>query len=95
VPIDLRALHALVAPLALDVYCWLTFRLFNLSRPLVLPWPELAMQFGTQAGRVRDFRRRFVAALEAVLVVYPEARVRAGREALTLFPSPSHVRGRV
>jgi hypothetical protein len=94
VPIDLRALRALVAPLALDVYCWLTFRLFKLSRPLVLSWPELAMQFGTQAGRVRDFRRRFIAALEAVLVVYPEARVRAGRGGLTLLPSPSHVRGR-
>lgn len=94
VPIDLRALAALTSSLALDVYCWLTYRLSGLSRPLTLSWPALALQFGSQTARPRDFRRRFVVALAAVLVVYPEARVRAGRDGLVLFPSPSHVPSR-
>ena len=91
VPVDLRAFQALTSPLALDVYCWLTYRFFSLNRPTAISWPDLAFQFGTQTRRVRDFRRRFVEALTDVLAVYPQARVRVRREHLTLYPSPTHV----
>lgn len=43
----------LTSSLALDVYCWLTYRLATLSRPLVLSWLELAIQFGSQTARPR------------------------------------------
>ena len=33
VPVDFRALKALRSPLALDIYCWLTYRMSYLERP--------------------------------------------------------------
>ncbi len=91
VPVDLRALKALQAPLALDVYAWLTWRSEGLERPLRLSWAELAMQFGTRAQRVRDFRAEFRKALARVRLVYPEVRVEATTEALIVYPARGHV----
>ena len=56
VPIDLRVLSALrQSPLAMDIYTWLTYRVFLLqvkSRSEVLiPWEALNKQFGTGYGR--------------------------------------------
>lgn len=70
--------------------CGSTSALAALSRPLALFWPELAIQFGCQTARP-TFRRLFLRATAAVLAVYIEAWVRAGMDALTLFPSPPHV----
>jgi hypothetical protein len=40
VPVDMRALKALKrSPLALDIYCWLTYRLSYLRKPTEIPWP--------------------------------------------------------
>jgi hypothetical protein len=91
IPVDLRALSALTSPLALDLYTWLTYRLYRLRRPTPIPWPDLYAQFGTQTTRLRDFRRGLLAALDPVLRVYPHARVRAGADHLLLLPSPTHV----
>lgn len=47
VPIDLRALQLLKkSPLALDIYCWLTYRLSYLKKQTEIPWEALRMQFG-------------------------------------------------
>lgn len=49
VPVDMRALKALKrSPLALDIYCWLTYRLSYLRKPAEIPWPALQMQFGAR-----------------------------------------------
>jgi hypothetical protein len=94
VPVDLRALRALRPPLALDVYAWLTWRSASLERPLALSWPELAVQFGTRARRVRDFRAEFRRALRRVRLVYPGPRVEAGTDALVVHPARGHVPAR-
>lgn len=94
VPVDLRALKALQPPLALDVYAWLTWRSASLERPLRLSWPELAMQFGTRARRLRDFRAEFLKALRRVRLVYPEVRVEATTEVVVVYPAGGHVRPR-
>lgn len=83
VPIDMRVFHALSkSPLAMDVYTWLTYRMFVLrrsGRPFVLvPWEGLKMQFGsgypdTQRG-LYDFKANFKKRLNEVLAFYPEAR---------------------
>lgn len=91
VPLDLRALRALTSPLALDLYAWLTYRYNSIRRPTPIPWRSLYLQFGTQTARLRDFRRSVLTALEPVLHVYPDARLRADRHHLTLLPSPTHV----
>lgn len=91
VPVDYRALHALQAPLALDIYAWLTWRSHGLRRPLRLSWRDLAMQFGTRTRRLRNFRAQFVTALDKVRLVYPQARVEATTEALVVRPARTHV----
>lgn len=91
VPLDLRALRALRSPLALDVYAWLTYRSSYLERPTRIPWRCLAEQFGSAYSDCDNFRRRFVAALRKVLVVYPSARVQPVRGGLLLRPARPHV----
>ena len=51
-----------------DLYLWLTYRTFNLKRPLRLTWPLLYRQFGVDPARagdkliVNDFREKTVCA---------------------------------
>ena len=92
VPIDRRAHRVLQrSPLAIDIYTWLTYRMSYLRRLCLIPWPALRSQFGADYARVRDFRRRFVMQLGAVLHVYPAARVTETDEGLLLYPSSPHV----
>lgn len=92
VPVDMRALRALKrSPLALDLYAWLTYRMSYLKRPTVIPWAALAAQFGSDYGRLRDFKVAFLAELQKVEVVYSEARVEATDDGLMLRPSKPHV----
>ena len=70
VPVDLRALQALKkSPMALDAYCWLTYRMSYLSKPTVIPWAALQMQFGAEFGRIQDFKKGFLKHLKAVLLM--------------------------
>jgi len=96
VPIDLRALKALKrSPLALDIYCWLTYRLSYLKKRTALPWGLLQQQFGsdyplTAQGKA-DFKRKFLHQLNKVQAVYP-VNVDPATEALVLKPNPPHIR---
>ena len=56
IPIDLRVLSALSqSPLAMDIYTWLTYRVFLLQvknrHEVLIPWEALNKQFGTGYGR--------------------------------------------
>lgn len=93
VPLDNRALQALKgSALTLDVYAWLAHRLHRIeSRSIVLQWTHLHEQFGQEyRGKdpVKDFKNKFLPALEAVLVAYPQANVTKVRGGLMLKASP-------
>lgn len=93
VPIDLRALKALKkSPLALDAYCWLSWRNSYLTKPVEVPWAALAQQFGADYALLRQFKAAFLGELKKVLAVYPEARVNDGPTGLLLTPSATSVR---
>jgi len=92
IPIDMRALKALRrSPLALDIYCWLTYRMSYLKDLTIIPWPLLVAQFGAGYKRERDFREAFVDALKKVLTVYPGANVESAPQGLQLKPSKTHI----
>jgi hypothetical protein len=96
VPIDLRALRALKrSPLALDIYCWLTYRLSYLKGARVIPWAALQMQFGSgypqDSQGLRNFRRAFLRELGKVRTVYGEAKVGSSERGLELRPSRTHI----
>ena len=99
VPIDLRALNALKkSPMALDVYMWLTYRMFYMRKATPLRWASLQAQFGadyadTASGR-QGFKKGFTNALKKVQVVYPEVKVEPTDSGILLLPSKPHVRGK-
>ena len=92
VPVDLRAIrHLRGSPLAIDLYVWLTYRMSYLKKPTLIPWESLQAQFGATYARPRDFRRKALVHLEAVLRVYPTVRIARTGSGLRLHPSPPHV----
>lgn len=92
VPVDMRALRALKrSPLALDLYCWLTYRMSYLEKPTNIPWAALAAQFGSDYARLRDFKAAFLAELQKVEIVYSEVRVKPDERGLGLLPSKPHI----
>lgn len=92
VPVDLRALRLLSrSPLALDVYSWLTWRMFTLRKPTTVPWEALRAQFGSNYGRLDNFQAALRTTLLKVHVAYPQARVEITEAGLHLRPSPPHV----
>lgn len=96
VPIDIRALKALKkSPMALDVYCWSTYRVSYLKDRAFIPWEGLQNQFGssyptTSRGR-RHFKEKFIEALKKVSLVYPGLNADPQQDGLTLFPSRTHI----
>jgi hypothetical protein len=100
VPLDEHAIRALANnAMALDAYAWLAQRLHRIAagKPQFVSWVALKEQFGWHYGRVRDFRRVFLATLRKVKAVYPTAKLdevlgSSGQpEGLQLLHSPSPV----
>lgn len=91
VPVDLRALKALKrSPLALDLYAWLTYTSFSVSRrkhARTVPWSGLHGQFGSSYTQVNDFRAKVRLALKKIQLVYPSLRVEMTAESLTVLPT--------
>ena len=95
-PINMKILKAMKrSPLGLDLYLWLTYRTFGLTRPLRLTWKQLYRQFGanparaTDQGTVDNFRRDCLRELNQ----NQNARgrtctIRTVKGALLLSPSP-------
>lgn len=92
IPVDMRAIKALKrSPMALDIYCWLTYRSSYAKQSTTIPWAALAMQFGSDYGRTRDFRAAFLAELRKVAVVYTGAKVEPTDAGLILKPGTPHI----
>lgn len=91
VPVDLRVLSALKSSsLALDIYCWLTYRMSYLKRSTEIPWELLATQFGSDYAETKDFKKNFIKQLRKVLLVYG-AEISQGERGLILKPTKSHI----
>lgn len=73
---------------SIDIYIWLAYRLHSLNKTTTVPWTAVFEQFGAGYSRLRDFRKRFIDALQLSLTVYPDARVQVEEYGLILHPSP-------
>jgi hypothetical protein len=88
VPVREEALKAIgTRSLAIDVYIWLAYRLHALTRSTTVSWAAIHGQFGAGFQLVRQIKPSFLDALGLALAVYPEARVNADKEGITLHPS--------
>jgi hypothetical protein len=98
VPLNAHALAALGhSALALDIYAWLAQRLHRVSPAAdsFVTWLSLKYQFGEGFARIRDFRRKFLVALDQVRTVYPSARFVTDDEGMTLKNSPPPIAKRM
>jgi len=95
VPIDLRVLHKLRSPLAIDIYIWMTYRYNSITSPTPISWKQLKWQFGANYADddqgLANFITNFKACLRKVLSVYRDAKFKLSKDTLTLLPSPPHV----
>lgn len=88
VPIEESAVRQLANnSMALDVYCWLAYRLHALSGQTAVSWRALFAQFGSGYSRLDLFRRRFREILHLAMAVYPDAQVEETERGLMLHPS--------
>jgi hypothetical protein len=88
VPVDDAAIRAINRhSMALDIYCWLAYRLHVLSGERDVSWKALHAQFGGGVSRLDHFRTVFTENLNLALAVYPDAKVEVEARGLTLQPS--------
>ena len=94
VPLDMNTLTALKrSPLGLDLYLWLVYRTFSLTRPLRLSWPTLYRQFGVDPSRASDrvtvdnFRKDCLRELKKIKVAWPGLNYATAKGVLILLPS--------
>ena len=93
VPLDEAAIrHIRNSSMALDVYCWLAYRLHSLTNDKPISWAAIAGQFGAGIKLRKHFKPAFAEGLALALAVYREARVGVTDAGLILKPSPPPVR---
>ena len=93
VPLDLTTLKALKrSPLGLDLYLWLTYRMFALTTPQRLSWKQMYRQFGPHPDKasdnvsVQDFRRKALRELKKIKLAWPELNYTTAPGVLILIP---------
>ena len=94
VPLDMNTLKALKrSSLGLDLYLWLTYRIFALTTPQRLTWRHLYRQFGVDPEKasdkrtVQNFRSRTVYELAKIKLAWPELNYTTAPGVLILHPS--------
>jgi len=90
VPLYFPALVKLQAnPRAMDVFCWLVYRMRTVGFPVKISYASLHPVFGGGIKLLKHFKIEFRKALMAVHESYPQAKVELHEEHLTLHRSPS------
>lgn len=92
VPLDMRVLRLIKrSPMALDIYCWATYRVSYLKRVTIIPWSGLMEQIGSNYADVKDFRRRFNDGLKKVQRAWPGLDATPTEKGLLIKPSAPQV----
>ena len=94
VPLDMNTLKAIKrCSLGLDLYLWLVYRTFALTRPLRITWRQLYRQFGVDPDRATDtrtvqkFRLKVLRELKKIKLAWPELNYAMAKGILILLPS--------
>ena len=98
VPLDLTTLKALKrSPLGLDLYLWLTYRIFALTTPQHLTWRQVYRQFGAHPDKASDkftvhaFRYKVLRELKKIKLAWPGLNYATPPGVLILLPSVPHI----
>ena len=98
VPLDMNTLKALKrSSVGLDLYLWLTYRIFALTTPQRLTWRQLYRQFGSFPDKdddnhtVQKFRLKILRELKKIKIAWPDLNYGTSRGILILYPSAPHI----
>ena len=92
-PVDMNVLRAMKrSSLGLDIYLWLTYRVFGLAEPVSVSWRQLYGQFAANPAAVdrsavKDFRREALRELGKLALAWPGLDWTAVRGRLVVKPS--------
>ena len=76
VPLDEAAIrHIRNSSMALDVYCWLAYRLHSLTAPKPITWAALASQFGAGIKLRKHFKPALMESQAMAQAVYRDAKI--------------------
>jgi hypothetical protein len=90
VPVEEAAVRQIANnSVALDVYCWLAYRLHSLNTPITVSWKALHGQFGRSVARLDHFKDHFRTVLALATSVYPDANVEEADSGVGLILKPS------
>jgi hypothetical protein len=93
VPLDEAAIrHIRNSSMALDVYCWLAYRLHSLTEDKHITWAALSGQFGAGIKLRKHFKPAFAESLALAQAVYRDAKVEITDTGILLRPSPPPVK---
>ncbi|MGF0540746.1 replication protein RepA [Agrobacterium sp. ES01] len=87
-PVNVHAIRAFSgSPRKIDIYYWLSHRIYGLEEPLMISWSALKEQFGDGYSRERDFRAKFAEELKHIGEVFPKLPASLGEKGLKLKPA--------
>ena len=87
VPLDFRVLKSLKnSPLGLDLYMFLSWRVFNLKQPVSISWKGLHDQLGGQYTDLKEFARDCRKHLKRIQAIWPALIIKTIRGRLSISP---------
>ena len=88
VPLDLRVLSVLKnSPLGLDLYMFISWRTFNINKPVFISWQSLQQQLGGQYHDLKVFARDCRTHIKRIQSLHPDLKIDFIRGRLCLKPS--------
>jgi Plasmid encoded RepA protein len=94
VPMSVMAISMLRrSPMAMDLYFFITYRVFRLENPITITWEQLRLQFGSAYSPAQEwkFRKDMEKHLASVKIAYPQANAEITPAGLLLKPSLTSV----
>ena len=94
IPVNFSAILKLKqSPMAVDIYCWATYRMCYCHSRTFIPWEDLALQFGSIESNLRKFKFRFKKHLVSVQKIYPDFKCDTSEpKGLVISPSKTSIR---
>ena len=88
VPLDLRVLNVLKnSPLGLDLYMFISWRVFKMDKPVFISWESLQEQLGGQYHDIKEFARDCRSHIKRIQAIRPDLNVTFIKGRLCLKPS--------
>lgn len=91
-PLDSRVVEALSSAIEFDVYVFLLARLLSVRKTTRIRWDDFMQQFGSNNKNVASAKQRLKKAIDKILIIQPQMKVRYTNDLLILEPSISPIK---